>query len=236
MKEYKYLSKLQALSITFMLASLVLSHKIVEVFGVQFSVASLIFPNTMLIANIVAVVYGYKHSSEIMWESFKTQIPFTIICFIAINLPSPLLSPGTASYQFVFKDLWQISLASLLGTYIGLKSNIYALSKFNFLLHYKGFWLRTLFACGVGEFVFTMVAVPLMFFNKVSISGLLSIVTISLIVKLIYSSLLSYLSEIVAEKLIKFEGIDYEKTTFKYDPFLVKNTSTSESLNKRAVT
>lgn len=50
MVEYKYLRKLRAISITCILAALVLSHKMCILFDVQFSVASLIFPNTMLIA------------------------------------------------------------------------------------------------------------------------------------------------------------------------------------------
>jgi uncharacterized integral membrane protein (TIGR00697 family) len=220
-----YLGKLQALSITFILAALVLSHKLVILFNVQFSIASLIFPNTMLIANIIAVVYGYKHSSEIMWETLKCQIPSTLICLIAIKLPSPSIFAGNAAYEYVFNDMWQISLASLVGTYVGLKANIYVLSKSNFLLLYKGFWLRTLFACGVGEFVFTVTAVPMMFFNKVSFSSLISIITISLIVKIIYSSLLSYLSQIIALKLMKNEKITYGNSSFNYDPFIIKNSS-----------
>jgi uncharacterized PurR-regulated membrane protein YhhQ (DUF165 family) len=133
--EYKYLRKLQAISITCMLSALVLSHKMVIFFNVHFSVASLIFPNTMLIANVVAIVYGYKHSNELIWETLKCQIPFTIICLIAIKLPSPI-SIGNAAYEYVFNDMWQISIASLIGTYVGLKANIYALSKFNILLLY----------------------------------------------------------------------------------------------------
>ncbi len=225
MKKYKYLGKLQALSITFVLSSLVLSHKIVILSNIQFSAASLIFPNTMLIANIVAVVYGYKYSSEIMWETLKCQIPFTLICFLAIKLPSPSISDATIAYEYVFKDLWQISLASLIGTYIGLKANIYALSKSNILLLYKGFWLRTLLACGVGEFVFTIIAVPMMFFNKVPFSNLLSIISISLVIKLIYSSVLSYGSQLIALKLIKSEKIEYDISSFNYDPFRIHNTS-----------
>lgn len=221
MIKYKYLGKLQALSITCILTSLVLAHKIVIFFNIQFSVASLIFPNTMLIANIVAIVYGYKHSNEIMWETLKCQIPFTIICLIAIRLPSPL-SAGNAAYEYVFNDMWQISLASLIGTYVGLKANIYALSKFNILLLYKGFWLRTLFACGIGEFVFTIVAVPMMFFNKVPFHSLLSIIAISLVVKILYSSILSYLSQQVAIKLMKSEKIELENSSFNYDPFIAK--------------
>lgn len=227
MTEYKYLVKLQALSVTFILASLVLSHKLVALFNIQFSVASLIFPNTMLIANIIAVVYGYKYSSESMWETLKCQIPFTIICLIAIKLPSPAKSAGNIAYEYVFNDMWQISLASLVGTYIGLKANIYALSKFDILLLYRGFWLRTLFACGVGEFVFTITAVPMMFFNKVSFSSLLSIITISLVVKLIYSSLLSYVSQVIALRLIKSEKIEYKSSSFNYDPFVIKKGSTT---------
>jgi uncharacterized PurR-regulated membrane protein YhhQ (DUF165 family) len=181
----------------------------------------------MLIANIIAVVYGYKYSSEIMWETLKCQIPFTIICLIAIKLPSPAISAGNTAYEYVFNDMWQISLASLVGTYVGLKANIYALSKSNILLLYKGFWLRTLFACGIGEFVFTITAVPMMFFNKVPFLSLLSIITISLIVKLIYSSLLSYISQAVALKLMRSEKIEYQSSSFNYDPFIIKSSSTT---------
>jgi uncharacterized integral membrane protein (TIGR00697 family) len=163
MHEYKYLKILQNLSIIFMLASLVMSHRIVEIFGIQFSVASLIFPNTILITNMVAIVYGYKASIRTMWDSLIAQIPFTLICFFGLTLHAPPLSEGTLAYDFVFKDLWQISFASLLGTYVGFHANIYALSKFSILLKYRGFWLRTLFSCSVGELVFTLVAVPLMF-------------------------------------------------------------------------
>jgi uncharacterized PurR-regulated membrane protein YhhQ (DUF165 family) len=119
--------------------------------------------------------------------------------------------------------MWQISIASLIGTYVGLKSNIYALSKFDILLSYKGFWLRTLFASGVGELVFTMIAVPLMFFGKVTLSGLASIVGISILVKFIYSSIFSYYSELIAHWLIMHENIKFEKKDFQYNPF--KTTS-----------
>ena len=215
-KEYKYLKRLQTLSVTFMLAALVLSHKIINIFGVQFSVASLIFPNTILITNIVSIVYGYKSGFAVMWEALKCQIPFTIICFIAINLPS---TSSDISYQYIFKDLWRVSIASLLGTYIGLKSNIYVLSKFDRLLLRNNIWLRTLFACGVGEIIFTIIAVPLMFLGKVSFKELLSIVAISLLVKIIYSSFLSHLAEVIASFLIKSEGVLLETNKFNYDPF-----------------
>lgn len=216
--EFKYLKKLQGTSIMFMLASLVLSHKIVTLFGVTFSAASIIFPNTILIANIVAVVYGYKHSADVMWDSLKFQIPFTVVCYIAINLPSGD-SYNDAAYKVVFNEIWQVSLASLLGTYVGIKANIYVLSRFNFLLFYTGFWFRTLFACGIGELVFTIVAVPLMFFGKVSLDKLASIVMTSVLIKLTYSSLLSYVSEFFAKWVSKKENINYTTSSLDYNPF-----------------
>lgn len=156
-----------------------------------------------------------------MWETLKCQIPFTIICLLAIKLPSPI-SAGNNAYEYVFNDMWRVSLASLIGTYIGLKANIYALSKSNMLLLYKRFWLQTLFACGIGEFVFTIVAVPIMFFNKVPFSSLLSIVIISLLVKLIYSSLLSYLSQLIAMILMKEERIENNNSSLNNDSFITK--------------
>lgn len=221
MESHKYKEKIQTISIIFILSALVLSHKIVEIFGVRFSVSSFIFPNTLLITNIAAIVYGHEQSSKIMWETLKAQIPFTVICSIAIYLPSPEHHIGDSAYKYVFNDLWQISLASLIGTYIGLRANIYALSKCNLLIKYRGFWLRTLFACGVGEIVFTLIAVPLMFFNKVNLSSLSSIVLTSIVVKLLYSSLLSYISELIAKRLMKVENIIQTEIDFTYNPFVL---------------
>lgn len=202
---YRYLRILDLIHTACMLCALALAHKMASIYGVNFSVSSLIFPLTYAITNIVAIVYSYKYANMVMWRGISAQLPFTVLCSIALLIPSPSNWPYEPYYHFVFNDLLRTSIGAIIGAYCGFKFNIFVLSHSSFAFSFKSFTLQNFFACISGETLFTFIALPIMFYGNVDNRTLFDMMLISLSVKAVYSLILSLPCSLLAQCLIEKE-------------------------------
>lgn len=218
-RNYLYLHFLAMLYVTIMLASLVLANRLIEIHGSVFSMATIIFPIIFSIGDIVTEVYGYKYGRQFLWMGFFCQFFFAILCLITNPLPFPLFWRHQTEYQIVLGPLLKVCTASFVAMLVGGFLNIYLISKWKILLRGQYFWMRSLGSTTIGEAIYTILAISIMFFGEYSIDKIIQMIIFSYAIKVFFNILTIIPVSVSTAQLKKAEGIDIYDTAVNFNPF-----------------
>ena len=111
-------------------------------------------------------------------------------------------------------------LAYLIGSFV----NSYMLSRWKIIVRGKYFWVRSLVSSGLGQFLFTFIAMFFDLYGMMPIHTLLSLAVVAYLVKLIFTPIVALSASMTAAYLKKVEKIDVYDTGINYNPFKLKVT------------
>jgi uncharacterized integral membrane protein (TIGR00697 family) len=108
----------------------IIAVKIVEVGGRQFDAATLLFPLTYLIGDVLTEVYGFRRARLVIWIGFASSVVAVGAIQIAIHLPvADFWAENQAAYETVLGTTWRIFLGSLAAYLVGEFTNSFILAK-----------------------------------------------------------------------------------------------------------
>ncbi len=213
-----YLIFLAMMSLNIMLCTGVLSM-IVKVGFLYTMAGTLVVPLWFTLNDIIAEVYGYKVAKKIIWFGFACQAIFGIASNLLIQLPEPGFAHNQHAYQTVLQPILHICASGFFAFIAGGFINIYLISKWKILLRGRYFWLRSLGASTISEFIFTVLAVLLIQLGKLPLSGILTIIITSYSLKVIYSIFLAYPANLLALIIKKADEVDVYDYNTNFNPF-----------------
>ncbi len=214
-----YLLFLAMMSLNIMLCTGVLSSMMVKVGFLYTMAGTLIVPLWFTVNDIIAEIYGYQVAKKIIWFGFVCQALFGIVANLLIQLPEPGFAHNQLAYQTVLKPVLHICASGFFAFIAGGFINIYLISKWKILLRGRYFWLRSLGASTIAEFIFTTLAVFFIQFGKLPLSGILTIIITSYSLKVIYSIFLAYPANLLALAIKKADGVDVYDYKINFNPF-----------------
>jgi len=215
---YKYITLLSMVYLACELASLVLSFKIIQLTFFFGAAASLIFPITYTLNDIITEVYGFNITKKIIWFVFICDYLFVILIFWAIKIPSPLLQQQEA-YNFVLGSLWRALSSEIIGVLVGAFINSMIISKWKIITKGKQFWLRSICSSAVGEIIMLLISVPIALCGILSISEIGALIIYAYFYKILFALVISGPANYVANLLKIKEGIDIYDYNVSYNPF-----------------
>jgi len=162
----------------------IMVYKLVKIAGLSISAASLVFPITYLITDIIAETYGYRVSKRIIWLSVIFNIVFCALIALLIKLPSPSNWPLQSAFNSIFDSILYISLTHIVITPLSYLVNTYLISRWKIVVNGKYFIIRSIVSSAIGEFIFSAAMVFIIWHGK------------GFNVSLISLSLLTYLSKL----------------------------------------
>lgn len=162
-----------------------MSYKLVAVGSHVMSAATFVVPLWYLLGDVTTEIYGYKVTRKLIWISLTVTLLFSVILEGLIYLPSPASWQYQADYDHILGHLVRISLSDFIGIFVGGFVNSIALSKWKILLKGKYYWCRSLASSIVGQAVYIVIALTMIFYGMVSNKDLLEIMLASLIAKAI---------------------------------------------------
>jgi len=219
---HKYLIILCMLNLTFMLCTGVLTHRFVEINHYWFTQGgTLIIPLWFITADLIAEIYGYTISKQLIWSGFICQLIFAYACNIIINLPYPNFWHDAPSYKIVLGSLTHTTISALLSYLIAGFLNIYFINKWKIMLKGKYFWIRSIGASAISEALFTFMAVFLIQFGKLPLDSMLKIAVVSYSLKLFYSIIFATPVNMIANYLKRVEKVEPYDYSLKFNPFKV---------------
>lgn len=205
----KYLHYVSATLVTFYLTTVILATKQTQIFGFKTTVGLITFPFVLMLGDLMAEIYGYKRSRQVIWLGFFSVLFFTIVSQIALYLPA---APGWG-FQNSFKDILgiipRITVASLIAYLCAdlVNSKVMAAMKVEQGSH--GFNIRAVFSTVAGQGVDSLMFFPLAFFGIWSFDTILWIIFTTWIAKICIEIICLPLTKIVVRYVKKLENIEH---------------------------
>jgi uncharacterized integral membrane protein (TIGR00697 family) len=215
-----YLLLITGLFVMALVLSNILAVKLVEVEGRVFDAATLLFPLTYLIGDVLTEVYGYRQARLVIWVGFVSSLVAVVAIQIAILLPpAGFWEENQSAYETVLDTTWRIFLASLAAYLVGEFTNSFILAKLKILTSGRWLWTRTISSTLVGEgldsAVFSVIA-----FAGTGVPLANQIITIW-VIKVVWEVAATPLTYVAVGFLKRREGIDVYDVGTDFNPLRI---------------
>ena len=216
-----YLLLITGLFVMALVLSNVLAVKLVEINGRVFDAATLLFPLTYLIGDVLTEVYGYRQARLVIWVGFASSLVAIVAIQIAILLPpAGFWEENQGAYESVLDTTWRIFLGSLAAYLVGEFTNSIILAKLKVLTGGRWLWLRTISSTIVGQgldsVVFSAIA-----FGGTGVPLANQIVTIW-VIKVVWEILATPLTYAVVGFLKRKEHLDAYDVDTDFNPLKLR--------------
>lgn len=158
---------------TCLLVSNINAFKVVEIFGLTLTAATLVFPITYILGDVFSEVYGFKQTRKIILYGFVCNALMVLVFFVAILLPYPETFKYQQEFALVLGNTPRILIASLTAYLIGGLSNSYVLNFIKDKTNIKPLWIRLFASTVVGELLDSLFFVTIGFIGSVSIEQII---------------------------------------------------------------
>lgn len=217
----KYIVFLAMLYTTAMLAANVVAFKFVYFFGFIESGATIIFPLTYVIGDVMCEVYGWNVSIKIVCLGFLCELLFALLITLVIHMPSFGIDSSQGHYINVLGNMLLFVMGGIVANSVAALLNIYFISKWKILAKGRAFWLRSIISTCISEFILIMIIMLIAFlhFFKMEMTVRLFIDAYSL--EIIYAFLFVIPAQVIVNIIRKKECIDAYDYGVSYNPFKI---------------
>jgi queuosine precursor transporter len=185
-KAFEYLIFIAMIYIAIDLSSMVFAYKIIKIGPIIGAAASLIFPLTYSIMDVVAEVYGYQIAKKIILYAFFCDFLFSILVLAISHIPS--IDPGeTLAYLHVLGSLLRAVIAQTIGVLFGAFINVYLISKWKIMTNGRYFWLRSIGSSTIGEGFMLIISVTIALIGVLPITQLSQLIIYTYLYKIIFA-------------------------------------------------
>ena len=146
-----YLVPIAGLFGAVLIISLILAGKIVEVGGLTFTGAVIVFPASYLFGDVLTEVYGYASARAVVWTGFLAQALWIVAYGIAVALPPASFWPHQRAFETVLGATPRLALAGLCAYLVGEFLNAYVLARLKVRFRGRGLAARLVASTVVGQ-------------------------------------------------------------------------------------
>lgn len=216
----KFVTLLAMLYITISIAADIVSFKFTYFFGLSESGATILFPFTYVIGDVMCEVYGWHVAIRVVWYGIICEIIFAILLTLVIHMHSPEnLWQFQNEYIDVLGNVWSFVLAGAISNLIAGLLNIFFISKWKVLIKGKVFWARSILSTCVSELILVVLTGLFAFTYYIHIKNTVHIFLNAYLLEIIYALIFVYPAQLLVNYLKTSEGIDIYDYTVSYNPF-----------------
>ncbi|HLG26700.1 MAG TPA: VUT family protein, partial [Paenisporosarcina sp.] len=155
----------------------------------------------------------------LIWFSQVCMLVFGLLILVVMHLPAPPLWHKVKMFEEVFDPVIIVALGTIVSGLFGSFINAFMISKWKVLIQGRLFWLRSLGSTAVGEGIFVILVVLIVFGWRTPWYSTFSIMYASYALKILYNILLVPISSLVVSYLKSVEGQDVYDTNTNFNPF-----------------
>lgn len=213
------------------LCAAILAQKLIYFGSYMTSASTFVLPFTFVLSDVISEVYGYAAARSLIWSALFCEFVFAAIMLIAVHIHSPNMISNADAYTTVFGTFMRIFIGNFIAMVSATFLNIYVLLKWKIRLKGKHFWLRSLSASTVGEFVFTFTCVIIAFAGVIPLNKIPQLIITSFLFKLIFNPLAVTPATILVFILKRKEGIKSDNDSYDFNPFKITSKPVISSLS-----
>lgn len=206
---------------TVSLAADVVAFKFENFLGFVESGATIIFPFTYVLGDVMCEVYGWKITMRIVWLALVCEALFALLITIIIHMPTYGIGEYQDQYANVLGNLWIFVIGGIVSNAIAGLLNIYFMSRWKILTQGKVFWFRSILATCISEFLLIIITVLIAFLPYIKFKMTMQVFIDAYVLEIIYAILFVVPAKLLVNFLHQKEKIDAYDYGISYNPFKI---------------
>ncbi len=217
----KYIIFLAMIYMTVSLAADVVAFKFENFFGFVESGATLIFPFTYVLGDVMCEVYGWKTTMRIVWLALVCEGLFALLISVIIHIPAYGIGDYQDQYVNVLGNMWLFVVGGIVSNAVAGLLNIYFMSRWKVLMQGKMFWFRSILATCISEFILIIVTVLIAFLPFIKLEMTMKVFVDAYLLEIVYAILFVVPAKFLVNFLRQKEQIDAYDYGVSYNPFKI---------------
>jgi len=218
--KYRCLIFFSMLYMSIMICNAILTNRYITLNNEIFVLGgTLTSPLIFILGDIIAEIFGYKITKQLIWSGFICQTIFAIICKLVAHAPYPIFFKEFHAYLIVFDPLLYITISSFIAFIISSLTNIYIITKWKVLLMGKYFWLRSLGSSTIAEALYSAIAILMMEIGSIKLEYIWKVILISYLIKVTYSVIFAWPGNIIVNYIKYAIKMDIYDQSVNFNPF-----------------
>jgi queuosine precursor transporter len=217
----KYIMLIIMAYTTVSLAADVVAFKFTTVFGLIESGATIIFPLTYVLGDVTCEVYGWSTAMRMVWIGLGCEALFAILIMGVLHMEPAGIGQYQNEYMHVLGNMWLFVVGGIVSNSIAGLLNIFFISKWKILTNGRVFWLRSIIATCISEFILILVTVLIAFVPFIHLKMTMKVFVDAYFLEFIYALLFVFPAQMLVSVLKRHEGIDAYDYGVSYNPFLI---------------
>lgn len=217
----KFIVFLAMLYTTVMLAADVVAFRFESFFGLIESGATIIFPFTYVLGDVICEVYGWKTTMRIVWLALLCEAIFAGLITIIIHMPTYGIGDYQDQYINVLGNMWLFVFGGIIANTVSGLLNIYFMSKWKVLAKGRVFWLRSIVATCISEFILILITIFIAFLPFIKMQMTMKIFVHAYVLEVFYALLFVWPAKRLVDFIRNKEQIDAYDFGISYNPFKI---------------
>ena len=215
----KYILLIAMIYTAISVAADVVAYKYTRFFSLIESGATILFPLTYVIGDVVSEVYGWGISMRLVWFGLFSEAFFALCLMLVIHMPSSSIGHHQKEYTDILGNIWLFVLAGIIADAIAGLLNVFFISKYK--VRWKGefFWIRSIISTCISEFILILITVLIAFIPVIHFKATMHVFWDAYKLEIIYAILFVAPAQYCVSLLKRAEGIDVYDYGVSYNPF-----------------
>lgn len=160
---YRWYPVVVAVFVTCLLVANIIAVKPVQISGLVFPAAVVIFPLAYIFGDVLTEVYGYARARQTIWIGFVCNLIAVLAIYLGGLLPAAGFWPNQSAYDTILGFAPRLLAASFIAYLVGEFLNSIVLAKLKVLTSGKYLWVRTIGSTLIGELADSIVFITAAF-------------------------------------------------------------------------
>lgn len=195
--------------VALMLITNVLNLKFVNVLGISVIGSQVVYVFSLILADIMAEVYGYRRVRRILYMSLGCLIVYAVSVQIVVEMPPADGFPADREFRTVFEQSPRIALASVVAYFVTELVNSFVMSGLKVRLSARYFYGRATVAVGLAQIVNAATFFGIAFGGVMSLSAIVSAGAVSWAIVMLCELVVLPATKQVATRVKRYEGVEH---------------------------
>ncbi len=220
MRPSLWFTGLVAFFVTTLIISNIVAVKLVDLAGVVFPAAVVLFPVSYIFGDVITEVYGYAQARRVIWLGFACNLLAIAAIWVSQALPSASFwAPNQQAFETILGFTPRLLTASFLAYLVGEFANASILSTMKLLTSGRFLWSRTIGSTVIGQGLDSLVFITVAFIGIVPSEALPTLIVTQWLLKVAYEVAATPLTYLAVTWLKKVEGVDAFDESVRLNPF-----------------
>lgn len=195
--------------VALMLITNVLNLKFVNVGGISVIGSQIVYVFSLIIADIMAEVYGYRRVRRILYLSLACLVVYALSVQIVVNLPPAHDFTTDREFRAVFEQSPRIAFASILAYFVTELVNSFIMSRLKVRLTARYFYGRATVSVGIAQIVNAATFFGVAFAGVMPLALILSAGGVSWITVMVCEIVVLPFTKQIANSVKRREGVEH---------------------------